>query len=165
MRPILIVLALSIGQWLSGACYAKDIAGYVERVRIYPGGLSLVAKLDTGAENSSLNATNVERFDRNGKTWVRFEITNQQSRTIVIERPIHRTAQIRRHGGRIQERDVLLLWLCLGTVLKEVEVNIIDRTGFNYQLLIGRSYLSGEFLIDSSGSFLLESRCPERTNE
>lgn len=164
-RSLIVALALAANPWLTDTGYAKDIAGYVERARIYPGGLFLSAKLDTGAENSSLNAANVQKFEREGKTWVRFEITNAKSRTIVLERPIHRTARVRRHGGRAQERDVLLLWICLGTVLKEVEVNIIDRTGFNYQLLIGRSYLSGNFLVDSDESFLVESSCPDRLPE
>jgi hypothetical protein len=52
------------------------VAGWVERVSIFPGNLKIKAKLDTGARNSSLNATDIDAFERNGAKWVRFDMNN-----------------------------------------------------------------------------------------
>ena len=46
---------------------AKSIFGWVEEVRIDSAELSLRAKLDTGATTSSLNAQDIEHFERDGK--------------------------------------------------------------------------------------------------
>jgi hypothetical protein len=149
---------------LGGPCLAdsgqqKRVTGFVEIIRLHPGGLSLHAKIDTGAAHSSLDAKGVEKFSRDGEPWLRFSVTNQANRSVVIERPLHRTARIRRHAGQVQERDVVLLGVCLGAIFKTVEVNLIDRAGFDYQMLIGRSFLDEDFLVDPGERFLLEPSC------
>ena len=54
----------------------KPVVGWIEKVRIYPGNFLVHAKLDSGAEYSSLDAGNLHGvFDRNGKNWVRFDLT------------------------------------------------------------------------------------------
>lgn len=138
----------------------KHVAGYVEQVRIHPGQLSMAAKIDTGAENSSLDARNVERFTRGNESWVRFSLRNEAHQSAVIELPVHRIARIRRHGGRVEEREVVMLGICLGPVYRTVEVNIVDRSGLDYPMLIGRSFLDGVFLVDPSERFLLAPDCP-----
>jgi hypothetical protein len=56
-------------------------------------------------------------------------------------------------------RPVIRLGICLGNVYKEVEVNLQDRSKFNYQMLIGRSYLKNSFLVDASATFTVETNC------
>jgi hypothetical protein len=137
----------------------KQVAGYVEKVLLYPGGLSLRAKLDTGAKNSSLNAQDIGRFRQDDTDWVRFTLTNSKGKSLVIELPVIRISTVRRHFERVQERPVIKLSICLGGVLKEAEVNLVDRTGLNYQMLIGRTYLNGDFLIDPETTFQLKPSC------
>jgi hypothetical protein len=50
-------------------------------------------------------------------------------------------------------------------VYKEVEVNLEDRSKFNYQLLIGRSYLKNSFLVDASATFTLKPNCHVNSNK
>ena len=142
----------------------KLVAGHVEQVHIYPGEFALRARIDTGANQASLNAVNVEKYAQDGQQWVRFALTNHAGRSILIERPVRRIARIRRHGGLIQEREVLLLGICVGTVFKEVEVNLINREGFNYQMVIGRGFLGEDFLVDPARSFLLRPDCADKSH-
>lgn len=152
----LILLAM---QCPAAANQGKRVSGYVETVRIRPGELSLNARIDTGAEHSSLNAKSVEGFTRDGKPWVRFSLTDSADRSSIIEGAVQRIARVRRHGGGIQERPVILLGICLGAVFKTVEVNLADRSGFDYQMLVGRSFLGADFLVDPSQRFLLQPQC------
>ena len=76
----LLIVSISIGMPMLAFAEEKHIAGWIERVSIYPGNIKIKAKLDTGAKISSLNAKNLEQFKRNGDTWVRFEVLNFKKR-------------------------------------------------------------------------------------
>ncbi|MGD2185781.1 MAG: RimK/LysX family protein [Desulfobacterales bacterium] len=142
-----------------------QVVGWVERVSIFPGNLKFKAKLDTGARNSSLNTVHIEEFNREGAKWVRFDVTNWRGRTENFEAMVIRMAKIKQHGAKSATRPVIRLGICLGNVYKEVEVNLEDRSKFNYQLLIGRSYLRDSFLVDASATFTVEPRCQGITDQ
>jgi hypothetical protein len=136
-----------------------QVVGWVERVSLFPGNLKIKAKLDTGARNSSLNANHIEEFKRDGENWIRLKLKNWKGRTESIEARVIRTATIKQHGRNSAMRPVIRLGICLGNVYKEVEVNLQDRSKFNYQMLIGRSYLKNSFLVDASATFTVETNC------
>jgi len=134
-------------------------AGWIEKAVLYPQGIVLHAKLDTGAKTSSLHASDPEYITRDGKEWVRMNVTNRDIETVMIEAPIVRNVKIKRHFGDKQSRPVVLLDLCIGNVRKTEEVNLVDRAGMNYQLLIGRNFLEGALLIDSGETYRLSPDC------
>ena len=70
-------------------------------------------------------------------------------------------AKIKRHFGEQQERMVIELGLCVGSTYREVDVNLVDRGGLNYQLLIGRELLKGRFLVDAGATFANPPDCKE----
>ena len=143
----------------------KQIIGWVEKVVIFPGNLKIKAKLDTGARHSSLNATLIEAFERDGVKWIRFNVTNWKGRMEQIESEVVRMASIKQHGAESATRPVIRLGICLGNVYKEVEVNLQDRSKFNYQLLIGRSYLKNSFLVDASATFTIKTQCQKNIDK
>jgi hypothetical protein len=135
------------------------VAGWIENVSIFPGNLKIKAKLDTGARNSSLNAKHIEEFERDREKWVRFDLKNWKGRKASFEARVLRTAIIKQHETQSATRPVIRLGICLGNVYKEVEVNLEDRSKFNYQLLIGRSYLRNSILVNSSATFTVQPDC------
>lgn len=137
----------------------KQIVGWVEVVTIRPGNLEIKAKLDTGANNSSLNALDMVEFERDGNTVVQFQITNHAGQTRRMEATVVRRARIKRHTAGPDHRPVIHLDICLGNVRKQVEVNLVNRSNFEYQMLIGRSFLMDDFIIDVSQTFSTESNC------
>jgi hypothetical protein len=149
----LLVLALPT------AAGQKKVVGWIEKVRIYPGNFLIHAKLDSGADNSSLHAANLTRFQRDGRPWVRFELDNRDGKKVTIERPLLREATIKRHYLKAQKRPVIKIGVCLGNLYKETEVNLVDRTGFNYRMLIGRKFMEGAVIIDPSAKYTVEPHC------
>jgi hypothetical protein len=139
----------------------KKVVGWIEKVRIYPGNFIVHAKLDSGAEYSSLHAANLTRFQRDGRPWVRFELDNRDGKKVTIERPLLREATIKRHYLKAQKRPVIKIGVCLGNLYKETEVNLVDRTGFNYRMLIGRKFMEGHVIIDPSATYTVEPHCQE----
>lgn len=140
---------------------AKTVVGWIEYARLYPGGLQIKAKLDSGAKTSSLNAVGVDEFVRDGEPWVRFEVTNWKGRSATFEKQVVRSVKIKEHSGRPQVRPVVLFRICLGGHTREVEVNLVDRSQFNYQLLVGRTFLEGLFVIDVAEKYTAQPECRE----
>ena len=141
------------------AAQGKQVVGWLEKIRIYPGNLVIHAKLDTGARNSSLNASHVTVFERDGEQWVRFDVSSRYGKTATIERKVQRVVKVKRHGAKPQIRFAVLLGICLGNVYKEVEVNLVDRSGFIYQMLIGRSFLAGNSIVDPAAKYTSKPNC------
>lgn len=132
---------------------ARTVVGWLEFARIEEGSIRMKAKLDTGADNSSIHAKNIEKFSKEEVPWVRFTIVNEEGKEVVMEKEVVRTVRIRRHGGESLQRYVVSLEIVLGKVSKVVEVNLADREEFDIPLLIGRSFLAPEILVDSSMSY------------
>jgi len=139
----------------------KPIFGWVEKARISPSDMVLSAKLDTGADHSSLNVTDLTIFQRDGDDWVRFRVAGDNGESALIERKVIRIAKIKRHAGPRQERPVVKLGVCVGNYFGETEVNLVDRSRFKYQLLIGRSFMKSGLLVDPSLQYTSEPQCAE----
>jgi hypothetical protein len=144
--------------------HANEIIGWAEKVRLYPGNLLVEARIDTGADISSLHCDCITSFDRNGEKWVSFVVETSDGRPVLMERKVVRVAKIKRHFGEVQERMVVKLGVCLGKTYKEAEVTVVDRSGLTYPMLIGRDFLEGGFLVDPSVSYKTEPQCnrPEK---
>ena len=137
----------------------KTIIGNFEKIAIMPTSISFKAKVDTGAKNSSMHATNIEYFFLNGKEHIRFKTKNLQNETRSIELPVERVAKIKRHGGSSQKRPVVLLGVCLGSIYKRIEVTLTDRSKFKARFLIGVSFIEDSFVVDVSQSYTQKPSC------
>lgn len=168
MPAILAILLLAVGLGLGGSplrAADKPVLGWVEEARVYPGGLLLQAKLDSGAQSCSLGVADLTEFTRQGRKWVKFQVDNHQGEKQTFERPVQRRAKIKRHGRTFQQRPVVRLGICLGNFFEEVEVNLVDRTGFVYPLLIGRNFMRGKLTIDPAAKFTTEPQCSQGKHE
>jgi hypothetical protein len=125
------------------------IIGEVEPVTILAADLTLPARIDTGAQTSSLDARDIQRFERDGKKWVRFVIVDRISgKKAKVESRLTRTVDITRHGADPQIRPVVKLKARLGKVELRREFSLTDRPEFTYPVLIGSNLLQGEFIVD-----------------
>lgn len=138
----------------------KLIFGWVEEVVISRGEFTLHAKLDTGADTSSLDAQNISRFEREGEPWVRFTIVGERpGQRMRLEKPLVRDVLIKRHRGPSQRRPVVVVPVCLGPFLMDIEVSLIDRSHFNYPVLIGRAAMQNIAVVDPERAYSHEPDC------
>ncbi|MGR9108788.1 MAG: ATP-dependent zinc protease family protein [Gammaproteobacteria bacterium] len=131
----------------------KLVLGWLENIVLKPWNLVLRAKLDSGANTASIDAENITFFEKERQNWVRFAyIENKRNtrpkRRIVIERPLLRIEQIKEHFGKPQQRPVVTLQFCLHGKLFETEFNLVDRSHFNYPVLLGRRFLKKIAVVD-----------------
>jgi hypothetical protein len=147
---------------LPAAAGEKRVVGWIEKVRLYPGNFLVHAKLDSGAEYSSLDAGNMQIFERDGKTWVRFDLEEKrEGKKVSFERPLLRWAPIKRHNQEPQRRPVIKLGVCLGHIYQETEVNLVNRKNYQYRMLIGRKFMEGVVIIDPAAQYTVQPECKE----
>lgn len=126
------------------------IIGSTELVNINPGNVTLEARIDTGAKGTSMNAINIQEFERDGKKWVKFTVPTGKESSVELERPVERTVLIKRHGEDPLRRKVVMLQVTIGAIKQRIEVNITDRTNYEFPMLIGRNFLKDIAVVDVS---------------
>ncbi|QEO09073.1 ATP-dependent zinc protease family protein [Protaetiibacter larvae] len=143
---------------MSESSHSNTLAGWREWVQLPDVGVPWIkAKLDTGAQTSSLHAYGVEAFDRDGHAWVRFAIHPWQrsdADAVIVECPVLDVRRVRSSSGHVEERFVVLMRLTLIGREVDAEVTLSNRDSMGFRMLIGREALSRGFLVDSSRSFV-----------
>lgn len=130
------------------------IIGEVENVTFKSKGLKLKARIDTGAETSSLGVVDQQPFERDSKKWLRFSVKDPTNEKLIsFEKPIVRTASIKRHGAEDMKRPVVKLKILLGKIEMERQFTLADRSKYTFPVLIGRNVLSGKYLVDVNRKF------------
>jgi len=127
------------------------IVGATEWVRIEPAGLLLESRIDTGAVTTSVHADNIQLVEKEGKRYVRFVLTDPNNgEKIEQELRLRRRVLIKQSGLPDSRRYVVRMWVTLGETRSRIDVNLSDRTGFEYPLLIGRNFLTDSMIVDVS---------------
>lgn len=182
--PHFLLPALLLGLWPAFACAEPDasahaaqdagtlesrqILGWLENIRVYPGGMLMKAKLDSGARSNTIHAENIETFERDGVPMVRFSLLRHhhdpQSRRIDYELPLEGEVNIKqRNTPESDARPMVMLEFCLAGKRHTAPFSLTTRSGFNYPVLLGREFLKDHILVDPAHSFTHRTRCYKRT--
>ena len=137
--------------------------GWVVEGLIQPENISVKIKLDTGALTSSMDAKDLERFEKDGEKWVRFNVELKDSNTgktvsTPFERSIVRNVKVRGAGGA-ERRPIVLMKICIGNKVYNEQFSLNDRGKMNYPVLIGRNTIEHLGLVDVTKTFTLEPHC------
>jgi hypothetical protein len=118
---------------------------------------AIQAKVDTGADSSSLHAFNQERFEKEGIEYIRFEIHPRKRSgrgTVECETPIVMDRKVKNPGGRIEVRPVISTSLILKGIPIRALINLTERDEMTFRMLIGRRTMRGKFLVNPGRSYL-----------
>ncbi|MBH3341744.1 ATP-dependent zinc protease [Pseudomonas mendocina] len=165
-RIAAIILVLLAAPFAATAADKPRILGWVEEGLLLPERVSVKMKLDTGALTSSMDARDLERFERDGEKWVRFKVQLKDSDTgksvsIPFERQVERNIKVRGAGGA-ERRPVVSMQMCIGDQVYDEQFSLNDRDKMIYPVLIGRRTLEHLGAVDASQTFTLEPRCAKR---
>ncbi len=133
----------------------KEVIGSIEWLYMNPPGRHYRARVDSGAETSSLSAQDIVEFERDGKDWVRFTFQHDsKDEPVAIELPIVRTALIRQVASDEAERRVVVeMDIRLGERLQSTEFTLTDRSRMTYPVLLGRAFLMDLYVVDVARSY------------
>lgn len=138
-----------------------QIYGWREYILINGVKEKLKAKLDTGACTSSIHAEKKELFERDGKKWVRFIVTDptlvKPARTR-IEAPLVRIAKIKEPAAESESREVVRLSFQIGERKVRGEFTLNNRSNMLAPVLIGRSLIKDLGMVDPGRVYLAEEK-------
>ncbi len=144
---------------------AKDkrkVLGGLEHVYLDPPGIILSARIDTGAQTSSLNALDMVEFERDGKPYVKFNIIDPNTgEKIELMRRIRGHTKIKKHMTESQRRPIVSLRVKLGDLDEHISFTLVDRSKFQQQVLIGRNFLRDLAIVDVSKEYTV----PQTSNK
>ncbi|MGR5067193.1 MULTISPECIES: ATP-dependent zinc protease family protein [Vibrio] len=135
------------------------VLGSIERVTIDSIKQTFDARVDTGAATSSLNAVDIEEFERNGKNWVRFHLADstksEEEKNTWIEAPIIRYVKIRQATtDELERRAVVELWVRVGNIHEKAQFTLADRSQMNHPVLLGREFMRDIAVVDVSRKYI-----------
>ena len=113
------------------------------------------AKVDTGARSSALHVDEQWRFSEGGAPWVGFRLTPGRSSGVIEARaPIFDEREVADSGGHRSARVFLRTTLRLAGSERDIEINLSDRRGMLFPMLLGRTAIEGLFTVDPARSFI-----------
>lgn len=149
----------------------KAVTGYIERVMLLPDNIVLEAKLDTGADVSSLDAKNIHYYLFKNNKWIEFDIYNHKNFIAHEQYKLLRMTSIQKRSAEgsslnADKRPVIKMKLCFENKVRDIEVNLVNRENFSYSFLFGREAMQQyDILIDPSQKYLNKIVCSSLTGK
>jgi hypothetical protein len=135
----------------------KKIIGRLEYVSIPDFHLSNIeAKIDTGAYNGAIHVSLVSEFERDGKTWIRFILLDEEHPEYhgkTFETDEFEERRVRSSNGEIQHRYFVTVTIILKGEELKVKLSLSNRKDLKYPILIGRKIIKKHFIVDASKTF------------
>jgi hypothetical protein len=113
-------------------------------------------KIDSGARSSALHVDSCWRFIDGGAPWAGFCLSNDGHGEAMLHAaaPIFDERDVIDSGGHRTRRIFLRTTLALAGIEREIEINLTDRQGMLFPMLLGRTAMAGVFTVDPARSFL-----------
>lgn len=111
------------------------------------------AKIDTGAQTSSLHAFDIKEVKKDGSDFVSFKVHPlQKNNAIEISclAPIIDRRRVMSSNGHAEKRYVIKSTLILGSNTWEIELTLSNRDPLHFRMLLGRQALVSKVTIDPS---------------
>ncbi len=117
---------------------------------------SIRAKVDSGARTSALHVDAQWRFIEGGQPWVGFRLTPGATGGITLDGAavLADEREVTDSGGHRTRRAFIRTAMLLGGVEREIDINLTDRRGMRFPMLLGRTAMARAFTVDPARSFL-----------
>ncbi|WP_315980761.1 ATP-dependent zinc protease [Aliamphritea spongicola] len=118
---------------------------------------AIKARVDSGARTSAIHALNIKTFQRNGSSWVSFDVyplQNNRKTVINCEAPIHDRRTVKSSSGSTEKRYVIKTSIAMGEQSWDIELTLTNRDAMGYRMLLGREAMKGRLLVDPEESFM-----------
>ena len=135
----------------------KLIIGWREWVSLPDLGIKKIkAKIDTGARSSSLHATDLKFYTRNGRDFVKFNIYPEQRNSKKMVSTHSRVLEFRNvksSNGQTERRPVILTDMELMGERWPIELTLTNRDEMGFRMLMGRESFRKTMLVDAGNSY------------
>jgi hypothetical protein len=119
------------------------------------------AKVDTGARTSALHAFQVDTYEEQGQSKVRFKIHPRQYRDdieMICTADVADRRIVTDSGGHKEERFVIVTPLRMAGREWPIEITLTARDDMRFRMLLGRTAMRDRVIVDPSRSYLTGRR-------
>lgn len=119
------------------------------------------AKVDTGANTSSLHAEELVVIEHGEDVLVQFELhpdRHSNDNMTVVTAPVIDFRSIRSSNGQVETRPVVRTEIGIGGRSFDVDLTLTSRASMGHRMLLGRRFLEHRYHVDPSSSFVLSER-------
>ncbi len=134
---------------------ARTTIGRLEHIALPGLGVVRVeAKLDTGAYRSALHyqKLRIRRLGEERRLVVDFQMGGQRKTKVFKS---FKRVTVKSSNGEKSLRYLISTSVRLGAHRVRTQFTLFDRSDMRYQVLLGRKFLRGRFVVDVSGKHLL----------
>lgn len=128
----------------------KLTIGRIDKIDLPEFGLeNIEAKIDTGANRSSIHCSRIEHRDFDGVDSIVFSIPldNNDDETLFHSSDFT-TKNIRSSSGHVEERYIIKTTVVLFGKQIKTSFSLTDRTEMKFPILLGRKLLASRYIVD-----------------
>jgi hypothetical protein len=137
--------------------------GWKERIDFPDWGLRRVrVKIDTGARTSAIGVVYYEVLDLSGQGRMADLVLaldrKAPDKQVRLRVPVLRTVVVRNSAGQRELRPVIETRVRLGPLTKAICLTVTNRHAMRFPVILGRSALAGDCVVDVSKTYLLRKK-------
>ena len=118
---------------------------------------NVIAKIDTGANLASIDASDIKIVTRDKIKYVKFKVMKRNNTVRKTSAPLEGYKRIKSSNGDVEKRPYIKTTLLMDGISKKIELTLTDRGPMDYTMLIGRKALGKRWDVNPSISFLTNS--------
>ena len=118
---------------------------------------NVIAKVDTGANLASIDASDIKIVSRENVKYVKFKVMKRNNTVRKTSAPLEGYKRIKSSNGDVERRPYIKTTLLMDGISKKIDLTLTDRGPMEYTMLIGRKALGRRWVVNPSISFLTKS--------
>ncbi|WJG09080.1 ATP-dependent zinc protease [Aliiglaciecola sp. LCG003] len=138
---------------------SKVIVGSLELCNLPELGIeNLNIRVDTGAATSSLHVDNIEEFEKNGESWVSFDIhpdIHDVNEIVRSEAKIMAVRKVKSSTATREHRYLIETPIELAGMTWSINLTLTDRSEMTYLMLLGREAMNGRVVVDPELEYVI----------
>lgn len=136
--------------------------GWKEWVSLPELGINAIeVKVDTGAKTSALHSFDLEAFEKDGQTYVRFGLhpdRHSLENEVYCEAKVVDQRVVSDSGGHKELRYVIETPLVLGDQQWPIQITLTSRENMAFRMLLGRQAMKNRILVLADARYLLTKK-------
>lgn len=118
-------------------------------------------KVDTGAKTSAIHSFDLEPFEKDGQTYVRFGLhpdRHSVENEIYCEAKVVDQRVVSDSGGHKELRYVIETPIVLGDQQWPIQITLTSRENMAFRMLLGRQAMKNRILVQADARHLLKKK-------
>lgn len=129
------------------------VIGWREYVTLPDLGITVKAKIDTGARTSAIHAEDIV-VEGEQIHFIVHPNQRDDDNPVAVTCALLDIREVRSSSGEAQERYVIRTWAKLHRKRWQIELSLASRNEMGFRMLLGRTAMRGRFLVDPASSYV-----------